>query len=276
MIAALAMYDWPGVQAANDRYWSAVASQLAKRGIAAPEGLTRDQGTDAVWRRPDLFIAQTCGMPYVSGHCGAAVLVGRPDYGLNGARDGAYRSAIVARSEGIGPAGAEALLTLQGQRVAVNGWDSYSGHVTLRAHLADLRDGADPPFFGAAILSGGHLSSARMVAEGAADVAALDWVAWELLQIHEPSTAARLTLVDRTAPAPILPFITASDRAAQAGDFAEALDAAARALPPVIGVPRAVTRTHDVDFDATRAATQRAAAEKFAPEAPDLSVFHAI
>ena len=276
MIAALAMYDWPGMQAANDRFWCAVASQLAEHGIAAPERLTRDQQIDAVWRRPDLFIAQTCGMPYVSGRCGAAVLVGRPNYGLDGARDGTYRSAIVARSEAIGRAGAEALLTLQGQRVAVNGWGSYSGHVTLRAHLAELRDGADTPFFGAALLSGGHLSSARMVAQGAADVAALDWVAWELLQIHEPSIAAPLTLVDCTAPAPILPFITAPDRAAQAGDFAAALDAAARALPPVTGVPRAVSRTYDADFDATRAAVRCAAAEKFAPEAPDLSDFHAI
>lgn len=270
MIADLAMYDWPRVRAANDAYWSEVARRLVDAGIDAPAGLARHPDVEAVWRHPDLLIAQTCGMPYISGHCGSSVLVGRPDYGLAGARDGSYRSAIVGRRDMEQGAGPEALLACTGLRVAVNGWDSYSGHVALRAHLADLRDGASSPFFGDAIISGSHLFSARMVAEGAAEVAALDWVAWELLQLHEPVTAGRLSLIDQTADAPALPFITSPAHAGFASVLADALDAAARVLPPATGVPRGVGRTVDADFGATRSAAGRAAREKFAPNAPDL------
>ncbi|NIP76881.1 MAG: hypothetical protein GTN90_13250, partial [Xanthomonadales bacterium] len=99
MIADLPMYDWPEVRAANDAFWTEVVRRLGEAGIAAPASLSRPADPGEGWRDPDLVLSQTCGMPYVAGHCGAAVLVGRPDYGLDGASGGAYRSAIVVRRD---------------------------------------------------------------------------------------------------------------------------------------------------------------------------------
>ncbi|MDH3668896.1 MAG: PhnD/SsuA/transferrin family substrate-binding protein [Paracoccaceae bacterium] len=266
MIADLPMYDWPGVRAANDALWAEVTRRLDEAGIEAPRALARAGEPREIWRDPDLLLSQTCGMPYVAGHCGAAVLVGRPDYGLEGANEGTYRSAIVVRRGDE----SQPLLQMQGCRVAINEPASYSGHIALRAHLADLRDGTQTPFFSAVIQSGRHIGSARLVAEGKADLAALDWVAWELLLLHEPGVAERLAVIDRTAKAPALPFVTAPGMARHRRALARALDQAARSLPPVTGVPRAAFPTDDGDYDATRDVVRRAHREPFAPDSPEI------
>jgi len=268
VIADLAMYDWPGVRADNDIFWAEVARRLGKAGIEAPAALARNQGVDAVWNDPDLLLGQTCGMPFVSGDCGAARIVARPDYGLPGARDGFYRSAIIARVEEATGSGPQAVLAQQGRRVAVNEWRSFSGHVALRAYLAELRNGARDPFFGAATISGMHVKSARMVARGTADVAAIDGVGWALLQAHEPETATRLAVLDMTAPAPALPFISAPRFKAIQSDLVAALAGAAAALPPVAGLPRAVAPANDSDYRAIGDFARAAAIERFAPGAP--------
>ncbi len=266
MIADLPMYDWPGVRAANDAFWAEVTRRLGEAGIDAPKMLARAGAPRETWRDPDLLLSQTCGMPYVAGHCGAAVLVGRPDYGLEGATAGTYRSAIVVRRCDE----SQTLLQMQGCRVAINEPASYSGHIALRAHLADLRDRASVPFFGAVVQSGEHIESARLVAEGSAELAALDWVAWELTLLHEPGVAAQLAVIDRTATAPALPFVTAPGMARHRTALSQALDQAARCLPPVTGVPSAVFPTDDRDYDVTRDATRRARREPFAPDSPEI------
>lgn len=264
MIAALPMYDWPALRRWTDAFWSAAAENLRAAGIEAPAALARPADPAETWRDPDLVIGQTCGMPCVMGLCGDAHVIGRPDYGLPDASEGTYRSVVVKRAE-VGPSG---LVAHQGCRVAVNEWASYSGHIALRAHLAGLRAGADGPFFGMALLSGSHRESARMVARGDADLAALDAVAWALLQAHEPETAGRLAILDRTAPAPALPFIAAARFASLGARLVQALDRAAAALPATPGLPRRIFAASDRDYEPVRAAARRAAREPFAPGAP--------
>jgi ABC-type phosphate/phosphonate transport system substrate-binding protein len=268
MIADLSMYDWPGIRAETDAFWTETARRLRAEGIVAPDRLARNPDLAAAWCDPHLLLGQTCGMPYVSGLCGDAVIVAQPDYGLPGAEGGAYQSVIVVRSGNAGEAGPSALLAQAGGRVAVNEWRSYSGHIALRAHLAGLRGGAGTPFFGAAVLSGGHKLSARMVVQGEADLAALDGVVWALLQSEEPETAGRLAAIGWTDPAPALPFITGARNAELAGNLAAALAGAASVSPRVPGLPCAVMPASADDYLPTRAAARRAAAEPFAPEAP--------
>ena len=43
MIAALGMYDRPELRASTDLYWSLIRDGLRKRGIDAPDALTRDE-----------------------------------------------------------------------------------------------------------------------------------------------------------------------------------------------------------------------------------------
>ena len=63
--------------------------------------------------------------------------------------------------------------------------------------------------------SGGHLASAKAVAEGQADIAALDAVSWLMMERYEP-WAAKLRVLEWTAPTPGLPLITAQGRDADA------------------------------------------------------------
>ncbi|MGB0440741.1 MAG: PhnD/SsuA/transferrin family substrate-binding protein, partial [Paracoccaceae bacterium] len=56
--------------------------------------------------------------------------------------------------------------------------------------------------------SGGHLASARRVATGQAEIAALDAVTWRLIQRHE-GFAADLRVLSWTEPTPGLPYIAA-------------------------------------------------------------------
>lgn len=266
MIAALPMYDWPGLRAATDAFWVELARRLRSRGIDAPAGLNREGDPAALWADPALLLGQTCGMPFVSGLCGAARIVGRPDYALPEAAGGSYRSVIVVRAG----AAARPLAEWRDGRVAVNEWRSYSGHVALRAHLAGRWSGVDKPFFAVAELSGSHRESAAMVARGAADLAALDGVVWALLQAEAPEIAAALAVIARTDPAPALPFITAARHEGLIPALVEALAGAAAALSPVPGLPRAVLPAAAADYAPIRAAARRAAAEPFAPQAPAL------
>lgn len=274
MIAILPMYDWPGLRDRTDAFWAAVSARLRDADIAAPEALTRSADPAASWRDPDLLLGQTCGMPFVSGLCGDAVIVGRPDYGLQEASFGFYRSVIVVREADLRAGGLRTggLSAWAGCRVAVNEWRSYSGHIAPRAHLAGLQGeascGARKPFFGAAVISGGHRDSARMVAQGAADLAALDGVVWALLQAEEPETARRLAVIDQTEPAPALPFITAARHAGLREQLTAALAGAAAALAFVPGLPCTVAVASGDDYLPVRAAARRAAGEAFAPEAP--------
>ncbi len=100
------------------------------------------------------------------------------------------------------------IAALRGRRAAVNGWDSQSGFSALRATVAPFTGGGR--FFGEVKVSGGHRASLRAVAEGSADVAAIDAVCWALAQRHEPSAFAGLRVLAQSPAAPSLPFITSS------------------------------------------------------------------
>jgi ABC-type phosphate/phosphonate transport system substrate-binding protein len=264
------MYDWPGLRTRTDAFWSEVACRLKADGIEAPGELTRGRDAGDSWRDPDLVLGQTCGMPFVCGQCGDARIVARPDYGLPGAHGGDYNSVILVRTGDAAGGGPRAVMAQRGRRVAVNDWHSFSGHVAPRAYLAAHGNGAGDAFFGAAVMSGAHIESARMVARGEADVAALDGVAWAMLQDLEPEMAGQLAALDTTAPAPALPFIAAPRFAGLKAALVAALDGAAKALPPVAGLPRAVVPADDCDYAPIRATARAATGERFAPGAPEL------
>jgi ABC-type phosphate/phosphonate transport system substrate-binding protein len=78
----------------------------------------------------------------------------------------------------------------------------------LRAEIAPLAQGA--PFFGAVTITGAHAASVTAVAEGEADVAAIDAVSWTHLQRLRASTTRGLRVLVWTKAAPGLPLIAAA------------------------------------------------------------------
>jgi ABC-type phosphate/phosphonate transport system substrate-binding protein len=64
-------------------------------------------------------------------------------------------------------------------------------------------------FFGSVKESGSHVASLAMVADGAADVAAIDCVTHALLVRHRPEALDGTRVLGRTGSAPALPYVTA-------------------------------------------------------------------
>ncbi|MES2143391.1 MAG: PhnD/SsuA/transferrin family substrate-binding protein, partial [Pseudomonadota bacterium] len=158
MIASLGMYDFGAAQAANDRLWALIRDDLRKRGIAAPEALTR--GADAywpAWASPQLLLSQTCGYPFRARLRDQVTLVGTPDYGLPGAPPGHYYSVLVARKDDP----RVDLAAFDGARLAYNEDLSQSGWAAPQTHLAGLGLTLRPH-----LRTGGHQRSAGAVADG--------------------------------------------------------------------------------------------------------------
>ncbi|MEM9812568.1 MAG: PhnD/SsuA/transferrin family substrate-binding protein [Pseudomonadota bacterium] len=208
MIASLPMYDWPEIRAETDGLWQSVRAALGR----GPDRLTRPE---TGWMDDDVLLSQTCGLPFVTRLSARLWVVGAGDYGLADTPPGWYRSALVVRRDDQ----RRTLPDFRGAILAANSTDSQSGWQAVMQMVAPLaRDGA---FFGAVRLSGAHRASIRMVAEGDADLAAIDAVSWRLAERHEPA-AGELRVLGLTECAPGLPFVTRD----APDDIAEALASA--------------------------------------------------
>lgn len=214
MIANLPMYDLDDLRPATDALWALVRDGLRAKGIDAPEALCRGTDLWKDWQSPDLILGQTCGYPYRTLLHDKVQLVGTPDYGLEGAPAGYYYSQLVVAADAPG----EWQDFLNG-RLAINGADSQSGWAAPQNHAATIGRR-----FNRIILTGAHRESARAVAEGRADIAAIDAVTWRLLATYLPETWRKLRVVGQTEPTPGLPLVTAKGNDAK--QIAAVVDAA--------------------------------------------------
>lgn len=189
-------------QADNARLWQVVQRLLLERGLA----VSGWSGEDllAHWQSGDLLLSQTCGFPLVT-QLPEVQTVGCFHYTAPGCEGIHYRSFLVAREADAG----KALVDFRGQRAVCNSVDSQSGYNALRKMVAPLAE--QGRFFAQTSLSGSHRQSLNALAEGRADIAAIDCVTWALLQRHEPELVEGLSVVGETPLAPGLPLITAGD-----------------------------------------------------------------
>ncbi|UWR22201.1 phosphate/phosphite/phosphonate ABC transporter substrate-binding protein [Sulfitobacter sp. S190] len=206
MPASLPMYERPEVQDAHDRYWALIRDALALRGVTAPARLQRGGDDAAIWRDPGLVLSQTCGLPYRAALHGRVHLVGTPDYGLPDCAPGTYRSALVVHRDSTAIRCAD----LPAPRFAYNSVMSQSGWAAAQTHLPP-----DGRAFAQTLETGSHIASARAVAQGAADIAALDAQTWRMIRRYEP-WSDRLRMLEWTAPTPGLPYITGPEQDADA------------------------------------------------------------
>lgn len=240
MIAALPMYDWPELRADIDAFWSTWRDALRRRGVDAPERLTRDRPCEETWRAPDLLVGQTCGWPFVDRVSQWTRLIATPTYAAAGCESAFYCSWVLVRRDDP----AESLRDLARRRLARNGPESLSGWRCVAADLpSDLT----------VIDTGAHRASMRAVIEGRADAAAIDAICWTLFNQLEPKDAARLKPIARTPLAPGLPFVTrrACDDAELAAIRGALFDALtdpttreARARMLIVGVERLDTAAY--------------------------------
>jgi len=245
-VAALPMYDWPETRAETDRQWAELRDALRAAGLDAPETLARrnadlpaiaggigDAGGAAVapdpathepeafdlpalWRHPKLLFSQTCWGPMELGLAPFVEIVGQPDYSSFEGGEGVFYSSTVLmrRDEGCAPAphpgDGRALLPvsrLRGRRLAYNGPDSMSGYLALERDLEAA--GERMTIFAEVVETGGHRASIRTVAEGRADVCAVDCRSWDMARSFEPAADA-LVPVGWTARRKGLPYIASA------------------------------------------------------------------
>lgn len=198
MIASLPMYDRPETAAANDALWSLIRNELRGAGVEAPVALTRDEDLWAQWTAPDLVLSQTCGMPLAVKLKDRVTYVGSPVYDID-CPPGYYFSALVARKDDP----RSGFNDFSGACLAYNDSMSQSGwgapHTYAQVHGVS---------FGSSLETGSHRASARAVADGRADIAALDAVTWKMIQRWDPY-ADTLRLIGETPPTPSTPYIAA-------------------------------------------------------------------
>lgn len=218
MIASLPMYDRPETAAAHDALWQGIRAILGK----GPMRLTRDGDLWDHWLNPNLLLSQTCGYPYRARLHGHVTLVGSPVLDLPDCPPGFYHSVFVARADDP-RARPEDFATA---RLAFNDALSQSGWAAPQNWAAARGFAFTNP-----IRTGAHRASALAVAEGRADIAALDALSWHLMQAYDPFTAG-LRVLGHTEPTPALPYITA--RQFEAAALRAALEEAFRSLPKAV------------------------------------------
>ncbi|KAI1265177.1 ABC-type phosphate/phosphonate transport system, periplasmic component [Xylariaceae sp. FL1019] len=266
-IAALPMYDWPERRDVVDRQWAEVRRRLQAAGIDAPQQLVRrnadmpgvpggiqdadgnviapdpttldPDGLDlhTLWRHPSLLWAQTCWGPMGLGLARHVQVIGEPDYSeVEGGDKEFYRSAVVARrttDDVPVPSDGDPYLQLdrlRGKRLAFNSKDSMSGIIGLTHDLTAVHGTLD--VFSERLESGGHRQSITAVAEGRADVAAIDCLTWQLAKQFEPA-AAELGVIGWTARRKGLPFIASRHIPSEIIDLVRSVESDHR-LPPIL------------------------------------------
>lgn len=194
MTASLGMYDFPHLASANASLWAAVRQELG----FGPEHLTQAANLMDVWSAPDLVFAQTCGLPYRARLFGQVQVVGTPDYGIPGCMPGYYCSYIVAQ-----PEGPEAITDFDTPRFALNEPMSQSGWGAPWQIFQNENMEIEvlPP-------TGSHVNSALTVAEGHADLAAIDAVTWRHMERMHPDIVGALRIIGQTPATAAPPFIT--------------------------------------------------------------------
>ncbi|NNE24071.1 MAG: PhnD/SsuA/transferrin family substrate-binding protein [Rhizobiales bacterium] len=207
MIASLGMYDWPEARAETDRLWAGIAAALREQGFSqVPETLERSTCVKTHWRSPDLLISQTCGYPLTHEFDGYLELLAAPIYGVEGCTGAEYTSAIVVNKASDFAVPAD----LKGAHATYNGEDSLSGHLALRSVFAPLADNGR--FFGRLSRSGGHPASMQMIADGKADVAAIDCISFAFGRKHRSHITDNLRVIAYSPSAPALPYVTRTGR----------------------------------------------------------------
>ncbi|WP_112322044.1 phosphate/phosphite/phosphonate ABC transporter substrate-binding protein [Oceanibium sediminis] len=190
---------------------------------------------DALWSRDDMGCVFMCGWPFRrSTHDPRIVAAPVPDTAL--CSGPTYCTVMVVRADSAH----QSLEDTFGGRIAWTDEGSHSGFNAPRRMLLAHRKDGQPLYresIGPVVTPRASLNS---VIEGRADIAPVDSYFHQLLERHEPETAAKLRVVARTDCAP-MPVLTAA-RAVPA----ETAEALGRALEGAAGDPASAALLRDL------------------------------
>jgi ABC-type phosphate/phosphonate transport system substrate-binding protein len=187
------MYDLPGVERDIDLLWAAIAERVN----ADPE---RERPNDLHnhWRSGHFLLSQTCGLPLVETLQELTVIgVFTTPVGVGDASH--YQSVVIEPMQpSPGP-------------VAINGWDSLSGYVSLAHFLSVERASGFDRGAVATMITGGHRYSVEAVAAGRASLASIDAVTFDILSRTAPDMIAAVRRIGSGPTVPCLPLVAPTD-----------------------------------------------------------------
>jgi ABC-type phosphate/phosphonate transport system substrate-binding protein len=145
------------------------------------------------------LLSQTCGLPVRTRLRGRVRLVASPVHDLPDCPPGHYYSHFVVRRHDPrdDPCDFAADVLAYNEAVSHSGWAAPQIWAGARGFAFDRVLG-----------TGAHAASGRAVAEGRADIAAIDALSLRLIARHE-GYAGGLRIIGRTDPSPAPPYITA-------------------------------------------------------------------
>lgn len=200
MLVACGMYAF---SAALQSAWRGLFSPLPKLlfGDAAGRISVSFRADDDAYRNPALLLGHACGYPYLKKWADTHQPVCVPLFAVDGCEHTQYSSWFITPAAGT----VTDLEGARGGRVAMNGRRSNSGMNVLRHAVAGLAGGER--FFGDVVVSGSHLHSLEMVADGRVELAAIDAVTYALQIAGQPALGKRIRIIGQSAPTTAPPFI---------------------------------------------------------------------
>lgn len=208
LIASFPWYPFDEIKEQYDIFWGLLRDALLEKKIDAPEKLSPPENFRIHWASSrDLLLSQCCGY-HIATKAQQLEVIGAPDFMLDNLSPGEYRSIIITRKSQKG----NALEDFLGCRAAFNEDQSFSGHTALlRALPLNL---VQPNVFKMEP-SDSHQLSMQAVADGKADVAAIDEISFRLITNERPDLKKKLRIISYTENVAAPPYVTSSNRPAE-------------------------------------------------------------
>jgi|GEM_PF-221229 len=175
---------------------------------------------EELYASKNCLIAHTCGYPYLKKWQKSHAVTCVPKFDIDGCQGINYRSWFIKKKTDD----KKKLEEFQNTRVAINSWTSNSGMNVLRFAISKLN--TDKRFFSAVCLTGSHYQSALSVANGTAEIAAVDAVTFYFLCQSHPEIVTEIEIFDQSVLTPGLPFIQPRDSELAAKEITSALNLA--------------------------------------------------
>jgi ABC-type phosphate/phosphonate transport system substrate-binding protein len=196
---ALGMYAFTEIQQSS---WQQLFTRFCELSGVADESVTLGFNHDpAHLLEPGLWFGHTCGYPlmtrlkdYVSPFC-------VPLFDVSGTDGKFYSSRIIVAAD----SDIDSIEASKGCVAVMNNPDSNSGMNVLRHAVAEVSDSEQ--FFASVVTSGGHLHSLESVANGSADIAAIDCVSYQLIADWRPQLCADIRIIGDSVKTCGLPLV---------------------------------------------------------------------
>jgi ABC-type phosphate/phosphonate transport system substrate-binding protein len=186
-LIACGMYAFTDAQQSA---WRQLFVRLAELTSAGADGFRLSFEHDPqLLLAPGLWFGHTCGYPLMKRLRRQVAPFCVPLFDVPGTDGKQYTSRIIVAADST----IESIIDSRGRVAAMNNPDSNSGMNVLRNAVAQVHEGGD--FFARVLTTGGHLYSLQAVAEGAADIAAIDCVSYQLIEDWRPELCARVRII---------------------------------------------------------------------------------